>query len=173
MFENKARTVREYLENLSPDQRASVEPVLGLVRKHLPKGYREEMSFGAIGWVVPLDVYPTTYNGQPLCYAALAVQKNYVSLYLMNAYASKSLQDKLKTGFRAAGKKLDMGKACIRFKAPADLALDVIADVVGATPMMDYITGAEKIRTRTKESRRQAAPARSSAKKKPTVKKKK
>jgi uncharacterized protein DUF1801 len=172
MFQNKSKTVADYLASLAPERRAAIEPVLKLVRKHVPKGYQETISFGAIGWVVPLEKYPTTYNGQPLGYIALASQKNYASLYLMNAYADGPLAQRLRDGFKAAGKKLDMGKACVRFKTPDDLALDVVAEVVGATPMADYIAGAERVRTRSKrstqdserkskKSRRQAAPARS------------
>ena len=79
---------------------------------------------------------------------ALAAQKGYVSLYLMGAYGSPVLRRRLETGFRRAGKRLNMGKSCIRFRSVDDLALDVIGDVIAAVPMTRYIAIAETARTR-------------------------
>lgn len=139
MFQNKAKTVTEFLAGLTPERRAAITAVRKVIRKHLPAGYKEGVNWGAIGWTVPLSAYPDTYNGQPLCYVALASQKTHASLYLMAAYAESAQADRLREGFRKAGKKLDMGKACIRFRQAGDLPLDVIGDVVASTPMKDYI----------------------------------
>ena len=117
-----------------------------MVRRHLPAGYEEAMSRGIVVWQVPLKAYPDTYNGHPLWYAALAAQKNYLSLYLMNAYGSPALARRLREGFKAAGKRLDMGKSCIRFTAADDLALEVIGEVVASTPMARYIAMARSVR---------------------------
>ena len=87
-----------------------------------------------------------TYNGQALWYAGIGSQKNYMTLYLMNAYGDPKLQQKLKNGFKAAGKKLDMGKACIRFKAADDLALDAVADVVASTSLDKFVATAKAAR---------------------------
>jgi hypothetical protein len=132
-------TVAEYLDALPPDRKALLKKVRGVVKKNLPQGYVEHMNWGAINWSVPLSAYPDTYNGQPLTYVALASQKNYASLYMMVAYGSPAQADALKKGFAAAGKKLDMGKSCIRFREADDLALDVIGDVVASTPMQAWI----------------------------------
>ena len=91
MAHSNAMTVAAYLAGLPPAVRATVARVRRLVKHHLPGGYREAMNWGAITYEVPLRRYPTTYNGQPLCYVALAAQKGYVSLYLMGAYRSPVL----------------------------------------------------------------------------------
>lgn len=143
----KAATVESYLQSLPPARRAALEQVRTVIRKNLPDGYQETLTKGLITWVVPLSAYPTTYNGHALWYVALGAQKNYLSLYLMAAYASASLTRRLQDGFRQAGKRLDMGRSCIHFKDAGDLALDVIGDVVAAVPMQTYIATAEAARS--------------------------
>ena len=135
----RAKTVAEYIASLPEDRRGAIKTVRAVVKKNLPAGYKEGVDYGFIGWTVPLSVYPDTYNGQPLCYAALANQKNHMALYLMAAYAEGPIKQRLVKGFRAAGKKLDMGKSCIRFKSLDDLPLDVIAEVAAALPMKKYV----------------------------------
>lgn len=140
--------VAAYLARLPAERRATVTAVRRLIKRHLPKGYREAMNWGAITYEVPLRRYPTTYNGQPLCYVALAAKKAHLSLYLMAAYGNPTLTRRLQDGFREAGKRLDMGKACIRFRVLDDLDLNSIAHVIASTPMERYIARAEAIRTR-------------------------
>ena len=139
MQAKRAKTVAEYIASLPEDRRGAIKAVRAVVKKNLPAGYKEGMDYGFIGWTVPLSVYPDTYNGQPLCYAALANQKNHMALYLMAAYAEGPIKQRLVKGFRAAGKKLDMGKSCIRFRSLGDLPLDVIAEVAAALPMKKYV----------------------------------
>jgi uncharacterized protein YdhG (YjbR/CyaY superfamily) len=146
MKKTSITTVAEYLESLPEDRRAAIQAVRKLINKHLPMGYRESFAWGMITWSVPLEVYPDTYNGQPLCYASLGNQKNHMALYLMSAYMASPQQKRLVAGFRAAGKKLDMGKACIRFKSLDDLPLDVIAEVAGAVPVKDFVAAAKQVR---------------------------
>lgn len=135
MVSSKATTVAQYLAELPPDRRAEIEKVRGLVNSAIPDGYREIIGYGMIGWVIPLNRYPDTYNKQPLSYAGLAAQKNYNALYLNCVYASDVRTEKLRAAFAAAGKKLDMGKSCIRFRKADDLALDAIAEeIASATP---------------------------------------
>jgi uncharacterized protein YdhG (YjbR/CyaY superfamily) len=148
MFEPKATTVAAYLARLPPERRATVAAVRRLIKRHLPKGYREAMNWGAITYEVPLRKYPSTYNGQPLCYVALTAKKAHLSLYLMAAYGNGTLTRRLRDGFRGAGKRLNMGKACIRFRKIEDLDLDAISAVIASTPMDRYIAGAEAVRTR-------------------------
>ena len=88
---------------------------------------------------MPLSRLPDTYNGQPLSYVALGSQKNYMSLYLMNIYGDLKAAKWFKSAYKAKGKKLDMGKACLRFKTVEDLPLDLVAEVVGRTPIEDWI----------------------------------
>jgi hypothetical protein len=138
--------VAAFLHALPAERRRELEAVRAVVQRHLPAGYEEAMSGKCLVWQVPLKEYPDTYNGHALWYAALAAQKNYLSLYLMNAYGDAALARRLRDGFKAAGRKLDMGKACIRFRAAGDLALDVIGEVVASTPMDRYIAAAKAVR---------------------------
>ena len=139
-------TVAAYLASLPADRRAEVARVRRVITKHLPKGYKEAMGWGMIIWSVPHRIYPDTYNGQPLCYAALAVQKGHSSLYLMSVYGSKTLAAQLKAGFKKAGKKLNMGKSCIRFRRAEDLDLDTIGKIVAKVPVSKYIAIAKAAR---------------------------
>ena len=79
MAKSKAKTVGEYLAELPEDRRAEIAIVRKVILANLPDGYQEMMQFDMIGYVVPLERYPVTYNGQPLMFAALASQKNYMS----------------------------------------------------------------------------------------------
>ncbi len=139
MVQSKATTVDQYLDELPPDRRETVAAIRDLVLENLPAGYEETMSFGMIGYVVPFEIQPETYNGQPLEYVALASQKNYISLYLMNVYGHKETQEWFLKAYKASGKKLNMGKSCVRFKKIDDLPLDVIARVVSLTPMDEFV----------------------------------
>jgi hypothetical protein len=141
-------TVTEFLASLPAERRKAISRVRSVVRKHLPAGYKEVMCLGMITYEVPLKVYPDTYNGQALWYVAIGAQKNYMTLYLMNAYGDPALQQKLTAGFKAAGKKLDMGKACIRFKAADDLALDAVGDIVASTSLDQFVAKAKAARAR-------------------------
>ena len=102
---------------------------------------------------VPLKRFPDTYNGHPLCYAALASQKNYMSVYLMNVYGHKETEEWFRAAFKTRGKKLDMGKSCVRFKALDDLPLDVIGEAVAKVPMEKWITLYEQSRKPSRTSR--------------------
>ncbi len=144
MASSNAATVDQYLAELPADRRAEIEKVRDAVNAALPAGYREGIGYGMIGWVVPLETYPNTYNGQPAVYAGLAAQKNYNSLYLNCVYASPERTERLKAAFAAAGKKLDMGKSCIRFKRADDLALDYIATEIASATPDEYIQMCEE-----------------------------
>jgi hypothetical protein len=144
---SKAATVADYLAELPADRRADIKAVRDLINAALPDGYVEGIGYGMIGWVVPLVRYPNTYNGQPLVYAGLAAQRNYNSLYLNCVYASKQRAERLKSNFAAAGKKLDMGKSCIRFKRADDLALEVVRDEIASTTPVEFIRIYEEARS--------------------------
>jgi hypothetical protein len=146
MVMSKATTVAGYLAELPADRRKTVSAVRAVVRRNLPKGYKESIGYGMICYTVPLSTYPDTYNGQPLCYAAVAAQKHYCALYLMNVYGDSTTANAFRDGFRKAGKKLDMGKSCVRFKTADDLPLDVIGRTIAATPMKAFIETYERAR---------------------------
>jgi len=148
MVANKATTVKEYLEWLPEERRKVISKVRSVIRKHLPKGYEEKLAYGIISYQVPLKTLPDTYNGQPLCYAALAAQKNHNALYLMCAYGDTKQRAALQNAFAKAGKKLDMGKSCVRFKNAEDLPLPAIGKLIAAVPPAKYIAVYEASRKR-------------------------
>ena len=165
MVSSKATTVKQYLASLPADRRKSVEAVRKVVKKALPKGFEEGMQYGMIGWYVPLKRYPDTYNGQPLGIVALASQKQYISLYLMGVYADPKVQKAFEKKWKASGKKLNMGKSCVRFKNVDELAMDAIVDAVGAMGVERYIAIQEKLRSKKpakKKPAKKAAPKRKS-----------
>ena len=146
MVSSKATTVADFLAELLPERRAVMLHVRELVNRAIPDGYREGVCYGMIGWVVPLEIYPDTYNGQPLAYVGLAAQKNHFSLYLNCVYASTERTERLKAAFAAAGKKLDMGKSCIRFKRIDQLAKDALAAEIASVAPAQFIAIYEKAR---------------------------
>lgn len=147
MVASKETTPAEYLASLPPERRQVVRAVRALVKKHLPRGYVESMNWGMLSYEVPLRRYPDTYNGQPLLYLALAAQKNHYALHLMSAAQDDVLMGKLAAAYAAAGRKLDMGKGCLRFKTLEELPLDVIGEIVASTPVERSIELAQAART--------------------------
>jgi hypothetical protein len=147
MVSSKAATPEAYIEELPPDRRELVSRLRQLVNDNLADGFVERMNWGMISWEIPLDRYPNTYNGQPLAYAALAAQKNHIALYLNCVYASQERTERLKAAWAAAGKKLDMGKSCLRFKRADQIAEDVLARTIRSIPadafIADYEAGRE------------------------------
>ena len=148
-MQSKAATVQQYLASLPPDRRRTIEAVRRVILDNLDSGYEEGMCYGALGYYVPHRLYPAGYHAAPeqgLPFAALASQKNYMSLYLMGLYCgcAEGVSDTaLVRWFRQAwarsGKKLDMGKACIRFRKLEDLLLDVVGEAIRRVPARDYI----------------------------------
>lgn len=130
MVSSQAGTPQQYIAELLPGRREAVQAVVDVIRRNLPAGYEEGMQFGMIGWYVPLERFPETYNGRPLGLAAIASQKNYISLYLNSVYGNPETERWFRDAYRASGKRLDMGKSCVRFRSAEDLPLDVIGEVV-------------------------------------------
>jgi hypothetical protein len=139
VVQSKAATVQAYLDELPDDRRKTIAATRALVRRHLPKGYKEMMLWGTITWVVPQTKLRETYNGQPLCYAALAAHKNSNTLYLLTAYGSKDQYAWLRDQFKKAGKKFDMGKSCLHFKSYDDLVPDAVGKVIGTLTPDQYV----------------------------------
>jgi uncharacterized protein YdhG (YjbR/CyaY superfamily) len=139
MTKTSATTVKDYLSSLPQDRRKVIAKVRSVIRKHLPKGYEEKLNYGIISYQVPLKTLPDTYNGQPLCYAALAAQKNHNALYLMCAYGDAKHRAQLEEAFKKAGKKLDIGKSCVRFTDAEDLPLPAIGKLIASVPPKKYI----------------------------------
>jgi hypothetical protein len=161
----KTTTVRDFLESLPDERRADIERVRKVILDNLPKGYEELVGMGMLMYSVPLARFPDTYNGQPLCYAALASQKNYMSVYLMSVYGDKKTELWFRARFKDAGKKLDMGKSCVRFKTADDLPLDVIGETIAKVPVDTWVSLYQQARKTVKGSRpgRAAAGTRAAA----------
>lgn len=144
MATSKATTPDEYLERLPADRAETLREVRSFILDHLPEGYEEGMQFGMIGYCVPLERYPKTYNGKPLAYLALAARKNYNSLYLMGVYGPD--EEEFREEWRATGKRLDMGKSCVRFERLDDLALDVLGRWIERWPVGAFLARYERLR---------------------------
>ncbi len=157
MATSTAKTVDDYLASLPVERRKELEAVRKIVLKRLPKGYEEGMGFGMISYSVPKARLAETYNGHPLMYAALAVQKNYCAVYLMGLYGDGTNAKQFTEAFRKAGKKLDMGKSCVRFRTAGDLALDAVGDAIASLGVDEYVAIYEKSRLQTKAGQKKAA----------------
>lgn len=141
-MQSKATTVEQYVAELPPERRAAIEAVRGVVLRNLGKGYEEVMNYGMIGYVVPHRVFPDGYHcdpRQPVPFAGLASQKQYMSLYLMTVYIDGVEERWLREAFAKAGKKLDMGKGCVRFKRLEDLPLEVVGEAIRRMPVDAYL----------------------------------
>ena len=134
-----ATTVEEYLTELPDDRRVAIETVRDVIIENLPVGYVEEMNWGMISYSVPLERYPDTYNGQPLLYAALASQKIHMAVYLTGVYADEDRRDGFLSQYRETGKRLDMGKSCVRFRQIDDLPVELIGDTIAAMDVDAFI----------------------------------
>ena len=148
-MQSKATTVQEYLASLPKDRREAISAVRQVILKNLDKDYEEGMTYGMIGYYVPHRIYPAGYRcnpKMPLPFANLGSQKNYMSLHLMCAYGgcedgegATNLSGWFRDAWAKTGKKLDMGKACIRFKNADELALDVIGEAIRRVPTKVWI----------------------------------
>jgi len=144
-MQSTATTVKDYLASLPPDRLRAVTTLRALIRKNLPPGYREEVQYG-IGWVVPLSRYPDTYNGQPLALAGIASQKHYISLYLMTVYGYPEIERWFKAEYAKSGRKLTMGKCCLRFRSLDEIPLELIAKTIARVSMEQYIATCDSMR---------------------------
>lgn len=184
-MQSKAGSVAEYIATLPADRRAAIETLRKVILQNLDKDYEEGMQYGVIGYYVPHRIFPAGYHCDPrlpLQFAALASQKNYISLYLMGVYCgcgegAAGGESAEARWFREAwvktGRKLDMGKACVRFKRIEDAALDVIGEAIKRIPVKQYLANYEAVLARQKiesaarsaaRKAARAAPAKTSAK---------
>jgi hypothetical protein len=164
-MQSKATSVAEYLAELPEDRRAAISVVRRVILENLDEDYEECMQYGMIGYVVPHRVYPAGYHcdpNQPLPFAGLASQKNHMSIYLMCVYGGGEHEQWFREAWARTGKKLDMGKACIRFKKVEDLALDVIGESIRRATAKKFL---EQYRALLEAAGRGGATKRSAARK--------
>jgi hypothetical protein len=162
-MQSKATTVEQYLSELPDDRRKALEAVRQVILKNLDKDYEEGIQYGMIGYYVPHRVYPAGYHcdpKQPLPFAGLASQKNYMSLYLMCVYGNSNHAKWFQEAWAKTGKTLDMGKSCVRFKKLEDLPLDVIGEAIQRVTARKYIEYCESaLKTRSKPASKSANKA--------------
>ena len=147
-MQSKAATVDEYLASLPADRRAALQAVRKVIHANLGKGFKEGMQYGMIGYCVPHSLYPAGYHcdpKQPLPFASLASQKNHMSFSLMSVYLDPEEERWFKAAWQKSGKKLDMGKACVRFKRLEDVPLEVVGQAFARTSAAQYIQRYEAI----------------------------
>jgi hypothetical protein len=157
IMQSKAKTVAEYMDELPEDRRAAITKVRQVIKKNLPKGMEEGMQYGMIGYSVPHKIYPAGYHcdpKQPLPFAGLASQKGYMSLYLCTLYQNAELENWFRARFAEAGRKLDMGKGCVRFKKLEDLPLDVLGEAVGRMSVEEVVANYEAMRAKSKAAKK-------------------
>jgi hypothetical protein len=148
MAKDVVLTPEQYLAALPEASRIRISAVRDLVVRSLPAGYREAVVSGMLTWSIPLSYYPETYNRQPLACVALAARKQYCTLHLMPLYQNPEREQRLRAAYEAAGRKLDLGKACIRFREPGDLHPEAIAAVLADLTPDTFIAEHEAARAR-------------------------
>ncbi|MBV2165558.1 MAG: DUF1801 domain-containing protein [Kaistella sp.] len=144
-----ANSIEEYLSNVPEERREAFQKVYNTISENLPKSFQESLSYGMIGWSVPLETYPDGYHctpNTPLPFINLASQKNFIALYHMGIYADPELLHWFVNEFpKHSKKKLDMGKSCIRFKKPEDIPFELIAELVKKMSAEEWISLYEKL----------------------------
>ncbi|HEX5861664.1 MAG TPA: DUF1801 domain-containing protein [Nocardioides sp.] len=143
-----ADSVEAYLQSLTPDRRAAISTIRDVINEHLPEGYQEQMEWGMVSWVIPLEDYPDTYNGRPLTYVSLASQKNHMAVYLLGLYSEGPEESWLRQQYAERGIKPDLGKSCLRFKHLDEVPLDVLGGVIAKIPAGEFIARYETSRKR-------------------------
>jgi hypothetical protein len=167
-MQSKATTVDAYLAELPEERREAISAIRGVILKNLPRGYEEGMQWGVIGYYVPHSLYPAGYHCQPeepLPVASLASQKNHMAFYGLGLYINEAQARWFVEEWKKAGKKLDMGKSCVRFKTLDDVALDVIGRAIKRLPVEQYIEQYERQLT-TNDSGKKVSKKRAAKEKK-------
>jgi uncharacterized protein YdhG (YjbR/CyaY superfamily) len=140
---SKAATPEQYIKELPPDRKEPISQLRDTVLKNLPKGFKEQMSYGTIGYVVPHELYPGGYHCDPklpLPFVSIASQKNFIALYHMGIYAMPDLLKWFTTEYAKQNPaKLDMGKSCIRFKKPEHIPYKLIGELIKKISPKDWI----------------------------------
>ncbi len=144
----KSLTVAAYVEKLPKDRRDAMTKLRRVIKKNLPKGYSEVISYGMPSYVVPHSRYPDGYHcdsKQPLPFMSIASQAKHVGLYHMGIYADAKLLAWFKKEYaKRVDTKIDMGKSCIRFKKLETIPYDLIAELCGKMTVDDWIAAYEK-----------------------------
>jgi uncharacterized protein YdhG (YjbR/CyaY superfamily) len=153
---SKATTVAQYLKELPADRREAVEAIRNTILKNLDKGFQEAIQYGGIGYSVPHKLYPAGYHcdpKQPLPFAGIGNQKNHIGIYLFCIYADEKVHTQFVEGWKKSGKKLDMGKGCVRVKKLEDIPLDVLGKTIKKVKLKDFVATYEKAKPAPKKKK--------------------
>jgi len=147
-MQSKATTPEEYVAQMPAERQVAFNKLRATIKKNLPKGFKEEMSYGMIGYVVPHSLYPAGYHCNPklpLPFMNIASQKNFIAVYHMGVYADPTLLKWFTDAHaKASSKKLDMGKSCMRYKKPDDIPFDLIGQLASKMSTDEWIARYEK-----------------------------
>lgn len=142
-MQSTAKSPEEYMDSLPDDRKAAMEKLRSTIVQNLPAGFKETMSFGMLGWVVPHSTYPKGYHCDPkvpLPFLSIASQKNFIAVYHMGIYSDPGLLNWFTMEYPKHVKtKLDMGKSCIRFKKPDQIPFELIGELVQKMTPSDWI----------------------------------
>jgi uncharacterized protein YdhG (YjbR/CyaY superfamily) len=143
-----ANSIEQYVNQLTPERKKVIETLRKLFKKNLPKGFKEELNYGMIGYVVPHTLYPNGYHCDPklpLPFMNIASQKNNISIYHLGIYANPDLLQWFQTEYQKAGVgKLDMGKSCIRFKNIDKIPYELLGELASKLTVQQWIDLYEK-----------------------------
>ena len=147
-MQSKAATPEEYIQEIPVERQAAFKKLRAVIKKNLPKGYKEGMGYGMMGWDVPHSIYPAGYHCNPkapLPFMGIASQKNFIAVYHMGVYADPKLLKWFQEAHaKASPKKIDMGKSCIRYKKPEDIPFDLIGELASKITPAEWIATYEK-----------------------------
>ena len=147
-MQSKATTVEQYLAEVPAGRQKAMMKLRKVIKKNLPKGFKEGMGYGNMGYVVPHSKYPAGYHcdpKQPLPFMGFASQKNFIAVYHMGVYADPKLYKWFVDEYAKAGVgKLDMGKSCIRFKNPEKIPYKLIGELACKITPDEWIAIYEK-----------------------------
>lgn len=159
----KPTTLVQYVNELPEDRREVFEAIRATINKNIDKKFEAGMQYGMPAWYVPHALYPEGYHcdpKQPLPFASMANQKGHIGLYLFCVYQDPAVHDWFVAAWKASGKKLDMGKACVRVKKLDDVPLEVLGQLFKKVKAKDFISTYDAIRPdKTKSTKKTAKKA--------------
>jgi Domain of unknown function (DU1801). len=140
---SEAITPQEYIATLPEERQQAMAELRKVINKNLPKGFKEGMGYGMMGWSVPHSLYPAGYHcnpQDPLPFMSIASQKNFIAVYHMGVYSDPDLLKWFQDEYAKRVKtKLDMGKSCIRFKKPEQIPFDLIGELASKMTPQQWI----------------------------------
>lgn len=147
-MQSKATTPDAYIAEIPEDRQKAFNKLRSVIKKNLPKGFKEGMGYGMMGWSVPHSIYPAGYHCDPkqaLPFMSIASQKNFIAVYHMGVYADPKLLKWFTTEHaKVSPKRLDMGKSCMRYKKPEDIPFDLIGELASKITPLQWIAVYEK-----------------------------